>query len=98
MRTPTTQITADLQKVLWACYDYWRRESVPKAERAICYTWVVTPYQDRFGASFHQSALDRLTTLGFLEKDDTSRGGNRRYYKLVDPTQLESLLTQWGLS
>lgn len=83
--------------MLWACYDYWRREPITVVDRAICYTWVVKPHKNRFGVSFHQSAFGRLARLGFLTKDDTSRGGNRRYFKLVNPAEIERLLTEWGL-
>ncbi len=92
------ELNSDLQKVLWACHDYWKRESLPMAERAICFAWVVKPHRSRFKTGFHQSALARLARLGFLQKDDSSRGGNRRYYKLSDPVRLETLLQEWRLN
>ncbi len=88
----------ELQRVLWACYSYWQREPLPPENRSICYSWVVGPFTARFGAGFHQSRLERLARLGFLEKDDTSRGGARRYYKLSDPARVVALLKAWGLN
>lgn len=87
----------ELQQVLWACYKYWQSESLPPDERAICYSWVVRLYQDRFGVRFHQYKLRRLTELGFLKEDDTSRGGHRRYYKILDPNRVADLLVKWSL-
>ena len=88
----------ELQKVLWACYEYWCTETLPPNERDICYSWVVGVYEDRFGTKFYQSKLQRLVKLGFLEKGDTSRGGNRRYYKIVEPERVAGLLKKWDLS
>jgi len=45
-----------------------------------------------FGGSFHQARLVELERLGFLAKDDTSRGGDRRYYRLTDPVRLVEIL------
>ena len=63
----------ELQQVLWACYRYWQNESLPAHKRVICYSWIIEPYEERFGTKFHQSRLRRLTELGFLKRDDTSR-------------------------
>ncbi|HXF85377.1 MAG TPA: hypothetical protein VNK49_08310 [Anaerolineales bacterium] len=87
----------ELQKVLWACYEYWQREILPPENRAICYSWVVRLYQDRFGARFHQSKLRHLAKLGFLQEDDTARDRQRRYYKLKEPDRLAELLQRWNL-
>lgn len=87
----------ELQQVLWACYKYWQGESLPTHERVICYSWVIKLYEERFGAKFHQSRLRRLTELGFLKEDDTSRGGRRRYYKIIDPNRGDNLLRKWNL-
>ena len=88
----------ELQQILWACYEYWQAESLPAHERIICYNWVLGLYEDRFGTKFHQSGLRRLTKLRFLKKDDTSRGGHRRYYKIVDPNRVRDLLRKWNLN
>lgn len=88
----------ELQRILWACYEYWHAESLPHHERIICYNWILGPYKDRFGTTFHQSGLRRLTKLGFLKQDQTSRGGHRRYYKIADPDRLGELLRKWNLS
>jgi len=33
-----------------------------------------------------------------LSQDDTSRGGHRRYYKIVDPDRAGDLLRKWSLN
>jgi hypothetical protein len=88
----------ELQRVLWACLTYWNTERNPLNERAVCYSWVVRCYQDRFGGTFHQSRLQHLARLGLLTKDDTSRGGNRRYYRINDPTRLAEFLKGCNLN
>ena len=97
MRVNEIESNVELQQVLWACYKYWEGESLPPHERIIYYSWVVRPYEERFGTEFHQSKLRRLASLGFLQQDDTSRGGNRRYYKIADPNGVASLLKKWKL-
>jgi len=98
MKTREIENNSELQRVLWACYKYWEGESSPPQERVICYSWVIGSYKDRFGTEFHQSKLYVLTKLGFLKQDDTARGGNRRYYKIVSPNQVGDLLKKWSLS
>jgi hypothetical protein len=95
-----TEIERDpeLQRVLWACYKWWQGDPLPAHDRSVWYGWVIGPYKDRFGTQFHQSRLYRLTKLGFLKQDNTSRGGNRRYYKLVTPNQVGDLLRKWELN
>lgn len=88
----------ELRLILSACYAYWEKEQLPPDQRAICYTWVHNVYKARFGGSFHQSRLEHLARLGVLEKDDTSRGGNRRYYRIVDADRLATLLRDWSLN
>lgn len=82
----------ELHRILWACLTYWSTEPNPVDERAICYSWVARCYKHRFGGTFHQSRLEHLARLGFLTKDDTSRGGNRRYYRINDPAHLTEFL------
>lgn len=88
----------ELQRVLWACITYWDTEQNPFDERAICYSWVARCYKSRFGVTFHQSRLQHLARLGLLIKDDTSRGGNRRYYRINDPAQLAEFLKGCNLN
>jgi len=93
-----TDLAPNLRQIVWACHHYWQNEFLSPADRVVCYKWVARRHRDRFGTNFHQSALDRLAKLGFLGKDDTSRGGNRRYYKLTRPADIERLLIQWRLN
>ncbi len=97
MKPDRIENNPELQRVLWACYKYWQGETEPPHERTICYDWVAKPYKERFGGTFHQSRLRYLTELGFLKGDDTARGGHRRYYKIIDPKQVEDLLMKCGL-
>ena len=87
----------ELQRILWACYEYWHKESLPPDERIICYNWVLGIYEEKFGTKFHQSRLRRLEKPRFLKKDNTSRGGHRRYYKIADPKRVGDLLSKWNL-
>jgi len=91
-------IDPELQRVLWACLSYWSTEPNPFDERAVCYSWVARCYEGRFGGTFHQSGLQRLARLGLLAKDDTSRGGNRRYYRISNPKRVGELLEKWNLN
>lgn len=92
MTINATLVGTELQRVLWACLNYWDSEAIPTDERVVCYSWVARVYENRFGGVFHQSRLQRLAQLGFLTEGDTSRGGNRRYYRISDPTQLAEFL------
>jgi len=91
-------IDPELQRVLWACLTYWNTEPNPLDGRAVCYSWVARCYKDRFGGTFHQSRLQHLARLGVLAKADTSRGENRRYYRISDPERLGELLKKWNLN
>jgi hypothetical protein len=97
MKTTLGPDSLELQQVLWACYDYWKAGSAPPDERGLCYTWVVRRYADRFGARFHPSRLGRLVQLGFLEKEEASRGGSRRYYRMVDAPRVADVLRELPL-
>ncbi len=89
----------EFQRILLACLDYWNREPVAPNERFVCYKWALRCYQARFGGTFHQSRLGQLERLGVLAKDgDTSRGGHRRYYRIVDPVALAELLKGCNLN
>jgi hypothetical protein len=97
MNQRTPRDIQELIKILWACYEYWStQKSTPIDQREICYTWVVGKFEDKYGYRFHQSKLRFLVDLGFLHKGDSSRSGNRRYYRLVDPDQIHAYLQDHG--
>jgi hypothetical protein len=81
----------EVRRILWACYDYWKQIELPESERAVCYSWVIDRYRAKFGGAFHQTALGELAKLGHLAKDNSSRGGNRRYYRLTNPAAVAEL-------
>ena len=97
MQTEKSENDLELQRVLWACYQYWQTESSLPHERVICYKWVLGPYGNRFDTRFHHSKLHQLSKLGFLEQEETSRAGHRRYYRLVDPEIIADLLKRCQL-
>ena len=81
----------ELQKVAQACLDY--------GNPVVCFSWVARRYRTRFGCTFHQSRLAELERLGVLRKDgDTSRGGHRRYWRILDPAGLAELLRGCNLN
>ena len=90
------EIAPESRQILWACLKYWETEPLAPEERSVCYSWVERLYRNRFGQTFHQSKLDQLAQSGFLEKADTSRGGNRRYYRIPDANRLRTLLAELG--
>ena len=98
MRTHDLENDSKLQRVLWACHSYWQTEPLPAEDRVICYKWVLQRYRTRFAVGFHQSRLNALTELGLLTKHDTSRAGNRRYYAIQNPENVEALLRKWSLN
>lgn len=65
----------ELRRVLWACDEYRRGESMPEEERSIRYSRVIEPFRQRFGGSFHPSKLRRPARPGFPEPEEASRGG-----------------------
>jgi len=77
----------ELQRILAACLDYTQG----RLQAVVCYSWVLRGYRKMFGGWFHQSRLGELARLGFLAKDvDTSRGGGRRYYRIIAAIDLEN--------
>lgn len=77
-------LTPSLRDVLCACYAYTQTEShLPHDKRVVCFSWVKRLYHSEFGRPIHNGDLRQLAKLGFLEKDDTSRQGKRRYYRLT---------------
>jgi len=55
-------------------------------------------YREKFGGTFHQSKLAALAGPRHLVRDDDSRGGHRRYYKLNDPQGIRELTAEFNRS
>ncbi len=85
------ELDIETRRVLWACYEYWATEPLPVDERVICFKWVKRRFESRFGTKLTRREFDRAAKSGLLAKADTSRGGDRRYYRLVDPEQLRQV-------
>jgi hypothetical protein len=98
MALTEVEVAPELQRILWACLAYWDTEILVSEERLVCYSWVVRPYLERFRETFHQSKLEELARLGLLEKADTSRGGNRRYYRIPEADRVRGLLQEWNFN
>jgi hypothetical protein len=97
--TKTDIVTnTELQRISWACLQYWNGEPLAPEDRLICYKWVKRVYQAQFGETFSPQKLGTLARLGVLTADDTSRGGNRRYYKLTNPAALANLLARVSMN
>jgi hypothetical protein len=92
MTRPDIQGEPELQRILWACYQWWRTCRAFSPDPLIWYGWVAPEYEARFGRRFHQSRLHDLANAGLLEKSLSSRRRHRRYYKLPNPDEVERLL------
>ncbi|MGB7537853.1 MAG: hypothetical protein WBM17_04880 [Anaerolineales bacterium] len=86
----------ELKQVLWACYNYWDNESKPVDKRVICYAWVAKEYKNRYDAGFDESDLEKLADQGILTAVEKSRGDNKNYYKLNNPSEIKGKLLIWG--
>jgi hypothetical protein len=81
-----------LLRVLWAYLEAWKGAPQPEAERQICYRWVQTQYENRFGGRFHQTQLKTLEKLGVLTAGWLTGGG--RHYLLKEPAEVRNLLAE----
>ena len=78
-------------RLLEVCLNY------PKGESgSFCGEWIMHACMDQ-GIPFHQAWLTRLANVGLLVKEDTSRGGHRRYYHLGDPGLVQQVLDKGGV-
>jgi hypothetical protein len=88
-------LTTLLRDILWACYTYSLTEDhLREEERFVCFSWVERVHRSEFGRSMHNGHMRQLAKLGFLTKGDTSRQGNRRYYRITQSGQEEAQRTQ----
>jgi hypothetical protein len=87
----------ELKQVLWACYNYWDNESKPVDKRVICYAWAAKEFKNRYDKAFNESDLDKLAELGILAAVEKSRGDNKKYYRLNNPSEIKGKLLIWGL-
>lgn len=87
----------ELKQVLWACYNYWDNESKPVEKREICYAWVNKEYKKRYDKEFNESELTRLADHGIISATDKTRGSNRVFYTLTNPSEVKGKLLIWGM-
>ncbi len=90
--TETLVLDPELYDVLWAAYEQWKKVPMPPEDRIICWEGIVEFYKARVGKTFHQGKLRSLANLGLLSPAHAVRGGGRRYYKILNPAQVEALL------
>jgi hypothetical protein len=84
------RLTADHLRLLEVCLHY------PKGETgSFCGEWIMQACQQQ-GVLFHQAWLTKLANVGLLVKEDTSRGGHRRYYHLADVVLAQQVLDRAG--
>jgi len=84
----TNELDPELKRIFLACLDYGKTQDAPQP--VICYSWVARRHEAMFGGTFHPSRLRQLERLGVLAKDgDTSRGGRRRYYRIIAPNRAD---------
>jgi hypothetical protein len=77
-------------RLLEVCYGY------PKGESGtFCGEWIMSACQQQ-GVAFHQGWLTKLANLGLLVKDDSSRRGHRRYYRIEDAGLVSDVLALAG--
>jgi hypothetical protein len=65
-------------QVLEVCHEYPR-----SGDGAFCGEWNMHSCEQK-GIPFHQGWLTKLANVGLLVKDDASRRGHRRYYRVKD--------------
>ena len=73
-------------RLLEVCFNYPKGES-----SSFCGEWIMHACQDQ-GIPFHQAWLRKLANVGLLVREDTSRGGRRRYYHLGDAELVKEVL------
>lgn len=77
-------------RLLEVCYGY------PKGESGtFCGEWIMIAC-GQHGVSFHQAWLTKLANVGLLAKDDSTRGGRRRYYRVKDAELVREVLDLTG--
>ena len=91
------EMDPELQRVLWSCYHYCSLAPSTNQQWSICYEWALHQFEAKFHSRFKQSLLGRLAKMGLLRPEETSRGGRRRYYGIVDPNKVAELLREWHL-
>jgi hypothetical protein len=84
------QILAQLEDVhrrlLRVCQDFQK-----DGDGTFCGEWIRNRCEQE-GVPFHQGWLRKLANLGLLEREDSSRGGNRRYYRINDAALVQEVL------
>jgi len=98
MQIMNTALDQESKQVLWACLESVRQQPEALGNHELCYRWIVGRYKAKFGEAFHQVKLGQLADQGFLKRSDTTRGGNRRYYEIANPSMLTASLRQWNLN
>jgi hypothetical protein len=72
------EVDAESDRILQAFRECVRRLAPP--DGAICFEWLRPVYRELFGIDLHPSKLIALANRGLLRRNDSTRGGARRYY------------------
>lgn len=84
------KLTAAHFQLLEVCSEFAK-----SSDGLLCGKWIKDAC-DRQGIFFHQGWLARLANVGLLTRDDSSRGGHRRYYRLTNPEIAQAVMDLAG--
>jgi hypothetical protein len=73
-------------RLLEVCYGYPKEES-----GTFCGEWITNACKQQ-AVPFHQGWLTKLANVGLLVKDDSSRRGHRRYYRIGNAELVREVL------
>ena len=77
-------------QVLEVCHDFAKT-----GDGAFCGEWIMHTCQEK-GIPFHQGWLAKLVNVGLLLKEDSSRRGHRRYYRIKDAELVRDVMAFAG--
>jgi hypothetical protein len=75
------ELTEELRDVLCECHAFLK--SVDSTTQRVCFEWISSSFRHRDSRDIHPQRLAQPPRLGFLEKENATRGGARRHYRVV---------------
>jgi hypothetical protein len=73
-------------QLLKVCHEFAKT-----SDGAFCGEWIMHTCQEK-GLPFHQGWLTKMANLGLLLREDSSRRGHRRYYRLKEAELVRDVL------